>query len=98
MICRTAVSIQNPYSLLNRSYELGLSECSIREDIGLLAHSPLAFGVLSGKYLDGTRPESARLTRWPRFARYSNSRGEDAAAAYAALARRHGIDPAQMAL
>jgi aryl-alcohol dehydrogenase-like predicted oxidoreductase len=93
-----AVSIQNPYSLLNRSYEIGLSECSIREDIGLLAYSPLAFGVLSGKYLGGARPEGARLTKWSRFARYSSARGAEAAAAYAALARQHGLDPAQMAL
>lgn len=93
-----AVSIQNPYSLLNRSYETGLAECSIRENIGLLAYSPLAFGVLSGKYLNGARPEGARLTRWERFARYNKPRGEQAAADYVALAQEHGLDPAQMAL
>lgn len=93
-----AVSIQNPYSLLNRSYETGLAECSIREQVGLLAYSPLAFGVLSGKYLDGARPEGARLTRWARFARYNSPRGARAAADYVALARQHGLDPAQMAL
>ena len=47
------VSVQNPYSLLNRSFEIGLSEIAIRENCGLLAYSPLAFGVLSGKYLGG---------------------------------------------
>lgn len=92
------VSIQNPYSLLNRSYETGLAECSIRENIGLLAYSPLAFGMLSGKYLDGAQPEGARLTRWQRFARYSKPRGEQAAADYVDLARQHDLDPAQMAL
>jgi len=93
-----AVSIQNPYSLLNRSYETGLAECSIREQIGLLAYSPLAFGVLTGKYLNGAKPEGARLTRWERFARYNKPRGEAAAADYVALAKEHGLDPAQMAL
>ena len=56
------VSIQNPYSLLNRSFEVGLAEVAHRERVGLLAYSPLGFGVLSGKYLDGNRPPGARLT------------------------------------
>ncbi len=91
-------SIQNPYSLLNRSFEVGLSEFSHREQIGLLAYSPLAFGVLSGKYLDGARPSTGRLTLFERFSRYN---GEHAAAAtreYVGLAKAHGLDPAQMAL
>lgn len=92
------VSIQNPYSLLNRSFEIGLAEISQREDVGLLAYSPLGFGVLSGKYLDGARPEGARLSLFERFSRYSNPQGERATAAYVALARDHGLDPAQMAL
>jgi len=92
------VSIQNPYSLLNRSFEIGLAECAEREDVRLLAYSPLAFGVLSGKYLGGAMPEGARLTRWERFSRYTNARGADATAAYVALAAEHGLDPAQMAL
>ena len=54
------VSVQNPYGLLNRTYEVGLAECSIREDAGLLAYSPLGGGALSGKYLGGARPEGAR--------------------------------------
>ncbi|RJS91218.1 NADP(H)-dependent aldo-keto reductase [Salinisphaera sp. Q1T1-3] len=91
-------SIQNPYSLLNRSFEIGLSEVAIREQVGLLAYSPLAFGMLSGKYENGARPAGARLTRWDRFARYNGERGRDATAAYVALAREHGLDPAQMAL
>ncbi len=93
-----AVSIQNPYSLLNRSYEVGLAEVSHREDCGLLAYSPLAFGVLSGKYLGGARPAGARLSLFDRFDRYAKPRAEQATADYVALARAHGLDPAQMAL
>jgi aryl-alcohol dehydrogenase-like predicted oxidoreductase len=92
------VSIQNPYSLLNRSFEVGLAEVAIRERCGLLAYSPLAFGVLSGKYLGGERPAGARLTLYERFNRYSNPQAESATAEYVALARRHGMDPAQLAL
>ncbi len=92
------VSIQNPYNLLNRTFEIGLAEAALREDCGLLAYSPLAFGVLTGKYLDGARPPEARLTLFSRFDRYSNPQGQAAAASYVALARKHGLDPAQMAL
>jgi aryl-alcohol dehydrogenase-like predicted oxidoreductase len=92
------VSIQNPYSLLNRSFEVGLAECAIREQVGLLAYSPLGFGVLSGKYLGGQWPANARLTLYKRFSRYTSPRGEQATAEYVALARKHGLDPAQMAL
>ncbi len=91
-------SIQNPYSLLNRSFEVGLSEFSHREGIGLLAYSPLAFGALSGKYLGGAWPEGARLTLFKRFSRYNGEQAEAAIAEYVALARAHGLDPAQMAL
>ncbi len=92
------VSIQNPYNLLNRSFEIGLAEAALRERCGLLAYSPLAFGVLSGKYLNGVRPPGARLTLFERFSRYSNVEAERAATAYVTLARDHGLDPAQMAL
>ncbi len=92
------VSIQNPYSLLNRSFEVGLAEVAMREQCGLLAYSPLGFGMLSGKYLDGARPAGARLTLFSRFDRYSNAQAEWATAEYCAIARRHGLDPAQMAL
>lgn len=91
-------SIQNPYSLLNRTFEIGLAEIALREDCGLLAYSPLGFGVLSGKYQGGHRPEGARLTLYERFNRYSNAQAEWATDAYVELARRHGLDPAQMAL
>jgi len=92
------VSIQNPYNLLNRTFEIGLAEIAHREEVGLLAYSPLAFGVLSGKYLEGARPPGARLSLFQRFDRYSKPEGEAAAHAYVGLARSHGLDPAQMAL
>lgn len=92
------VSIQNPYNLLNRTYEIGLAEISHREQVGLLAYSPLAFGMLSGKYLDGARPAGARITLFERFTRYLNDEGQQATAAYVALAREHGLSPVQMAL
>lgn len=91
-------SIQNPYSLLNRSFEIGLAEIAWREEAGLLAYSPLAFGTLSGKYLGGARPEGARVTRFERFQRYSNPEAERATREYVELFRRHGLDPAQAAL
>ena len=92
------VSIQNPYSLLNRTFEIGLAEIAHREDCGLLAYSPLGFGVLSGKYLHGQRPADGRVTLYERFSRYSNAEAEIATEAYVALAQEHGLDPAQMAL
>ncbi len=91
-------SIQNPYSLLNRTFEIGLSEIAHRESVGLLAYSPLAFGVLSGKYLGGKRPEGARLTLFDRFSRYSNPEATTATEAYAALAAEHGLSLTEMAL
>lgn len=92
------VSIQNPYSLLNRTYEIGLSEFSHREQIGLLAYSPLGFGVLSGKYVGGVKPPGSRLALFERFARYSNPQALRAADRYVALAKDRGLDPAQLAL
>jgi aryl-alcohol dehydrogenase-like predicted oxidoreductase len=92
------VSIQNPYSLLNRSFEVGLAEVAMREDCGLLAYSPLGMGMLSGKYLDGTASPQARLIRFPQYRRYRGPQADAATAAYVALAREHGLDPAQMAL
>jgi aryl-alcohol dehydrogenase-like predicted oxidoreductase len=92
------VSIQNPYSLLNRSFEIGLAEIAHREKCGLLAYSPMAFGVLSGKYLHGKRPAKGRLTLFDRFTRYTNPQASAATEQYVALAREHALDPAQMAL
>ncbi|PSF10628.1 NADP(H)-dependent aldo-keto reductase [Marinobacter fuscus] len=93
-----AVSIQNPYSLLNRSFEAGLAEFAHREGTGLLAYSPLAFGMLTGKYLGGKWPENARLTLYERFSRYTSERASDATRAYVELAHQHGLTPAQLAL
>lgn len=92
------VSIQNPYNLLNRTFEVGLAEMAIREDVGLLAYSPLAFGMLAGKFLNGARPPEARMVRWSRFSRYSNEHAERATAAYAQVARKHGLNFAHMSL
>lgn len=91
-------SVQNPYNLLNRTFEVGLAEIAHRENVGLLAYSPLAFGMLSGKYLDGVRPAGARLTLFERFQRYTNPLAEEATRDYVTIAREHGLDPAQMAL
>ena len=91
-------SIQNPYNLLNRSYEVGLAEISCREDIGLLAYSPLAMGALSGKYLNGQRPEGARLTIFgDYFPRYMTEKAQNEIAKYVSIAREFDLDPAQMA-
>ncbi|SAL49540.1 NADP(H)-dependent aldo-keto reductase [Caballeronia humi] len=92
------VSIQNPYSLVNRTFETGLSEFTHKENVGLLAYSPLAFGWLSGKYEGGARPAGARITLFERFQRYSKPQATSAIDTYSALARRHGLTPAQLAL
>lgn len=92
------ISIQNPYNLLNRSFEVGLAEMAHRENVPLLAYSPLAFGVLSGKYRNGARPAGARLTLFERFARYTNEQAVWATERYLELAEKHGLNPSQMAL
>ena len=90
-------SIQNAYNLLNRVFEFGLSETCHREHVSLLAYSPLAFGALTGKYLDDTG--SGRLTLFPSFGqRYSKPNVPEAVAAYAALAKQHKLHPAMLAL
>lgn len=92
------VSIQNPYNLLNRSYEIGCAEFAERDRVGLLAYSPLGFGVLSGKYLNGARPAGARLTRFEDYKRYITYEAIGATQSYIELAHDAGLDPAQMAL
>ncbi|VAX00820.1 Tas protein, an NADP(H)-dependent aldo-keto reductase [hydrothermal vent metagenome] len=92
------VSVQNPYSLLNRSFEVGLAEIAIREQAGLLAYSPLGFGVLSGKYLNNQRPSGARISQWPDYDRYMTESALAATELYVKLAIQHELDPAQMAL
>ena len=91
-------SIQNAYHLANRVYEYGLAEMGMREDIGLLAYSPLAQGWLTGKYLGGALPEGSRKALYNRMQRYEGPGAEEAFTAYITLARDHGIDPAQLAL
>ena len=93
-----AVAIQNPYNLLNRSFEIGLAEIAHRERCGLLAYSPLAFGTLTGKYLDPARAGRARLDRYAHFKRYSGARAERAVRAYVGVAAAAGLDAAHMAL
>ncbi|MGE8558536.1 NADP(H)-dependent aldo-keto reductase [Acinetobacter sp. UBA3106] len=92
------VSVQNPYSLLNRTYEIGMSEIAHFENVGLLAYSPLAFGYLTGKFRHGARPANARVTLFSRFSRYSNPESEWATEQYAQLAEKHGLTPTQLAL
>ena len=93
------MSVQNPYSLLNRTYEVGLAEISLREKSGLLAYSPLAFGFLSGKYLDGKLPEKSRMKLFgDQFQRYKTKNGQLAIEKYNKIANKHGLDFAQMSL
>ena len=92
------VSVQNPYNLLNRSFEVGCAEVAHREQVGLLAYSPIGFGVLSGKYINGARPDGARLTLFENYTRYTKPNAIKATEAYVALSRQHGMEPAQMAL
>ena len=93
------VSIQNPYSLLNRSFEVGLAEISIREKSGLLAYSPLGFGMLTGKYENGQNPDDARLTLFgDMFTRYTKPKGRKVASKLNILALDNGLTPTQMAL
>jgi len=92
------ITIQNPYNLLNRLFEVGLSEISMRSKIGLLAYSPLGFGTLSGKFLGGMRPANARIVLFPGYQRYSSENAELATQRYYDLAVSHGLSPAQMAL
>tara|TARA_B100001094_G_scaffold333336_1_gene410863 strand:- start:5681 stop:6718 length:1038 start_codon:yes stop_codon:yes gene_type:complete len=91
-------TIQNPYSLLNRTFEVGNAEVCHRENVGLLAYSPLAFGVLSGKYRGGQRPEQARLTLFPHYDRYSSDPCRSAVELYHGLAERNGLTLTQLSL
>ena len=91
------VSIQNPYSLLNRLFEVGLSEIAMRENVGLLAYSPLGFGFLTGKHLNGIQPDS-RLGLFPNFIRYTNENCFTATQFYKKLADDNGLTLTEMAL
>jgi aryl-alcohol dehydrogenase-like predicted oxidoreductase len=90
-------TIQNPYSLLNRLFEVGLTEVCMRENIGLMAYSPLGFGILSGKHLNGTKPNS-RIALFPQFTRYTSENATKATKLYQDLANSHGLTLSQMAL
>jgi aryl-alcohol dehydrogenase-like predicted oxidoreductase len=92
------VSIQNAFNLVNRVFEIGLSEIFYREQVSLLAYSPLGQGYLSGKYEGGALPPHSRKTLFNRLGRYETGNGPKAISAYVALARKHGLDPAQMAI
>lgn len=90
-------TIQNPYSLLNRLFEVGLTEVCMRENIGLMAYSPLGFGILSGKHLNGAQPNS-RIGLFPQFTRYTSENATKATKLYQELANSHGLTLTQMAL
>ena len=93
------VSVQNPYSLLNRSYEVGMAEISVRENCGLLAYSPLAFGMLTGKYDNGAKPDGARLTIYgDMYTRYTKPKGLKCSEKFNDIARKHNLTPSSMAL
>ncbi|MHA3059631.1 NADP(H)-dependent aldo-keto reductase [Acinetobacter sp. ANC 4636] len=92
------VTVQNPYNLLNRSYEVGMSEIAKYEGVGLLAYSPLAFGMLTGKYRNGAKPANGRISLFSRFSRYTNPECEWATEQYAQLAEKHGLTLTQLAL
>jgi len=93
------LSVQNPYSLLNRSYEIGLAEISVREQAGLLAYAPLACGYLSGKYRNNQLPKNSRMERDGDFwSRYSNENAEKAVELYYEISKKHNLNLAQMSL
>ncbi len=91
-------SVQNAYNLLNRTYDTAMAEIFLREQVGLMAYSPLAQGFLTGKYLNGARPAGARTTLFDRGQRYQTPGAEEAVADYLGVAKRHGLDPAAMAV
>lgn len=91
-------SIQNPYGLLNRTYEIAMAEVSHREDVGLLAYSPLGMGLLTGKYRHGAKPEGSRMAVFERFTRYDGKETLEATEQYLQLADEHGLNPTHMAL
>ncbi|OBX23638.1 aryl-alcohol dehydrogenase-like predicted oxidoreductase [Gelidibacter algens] len=92
------LTIQNAYSLINRVFEGDMAEIAIREGIGLLAYSPMAFGVLSGKYIKNEAAENSRLKLFSRFSRYSSAQCTEATERYLAIAEKHNLSLAQMAL
>ena len=92
------ITIQNPYSLLNRTFEIGNAEISIKKNIGLLAYSPLAFGILSGKFLNGKQHPKSRVALYPQMNRYNNPQVESAVKKYAEIAQKYQLSLTQLAL
>ncbi len=92
------ITIQNAYSLLNRIFEAGLSEIALKEGVGLLAYSPMAFGILSGKYLEGKGPKDGRVNLFPAYKRYSSPECTKAVVEYSKIAQKHDLSLAQLSL
>ena len=92
------VTLQNPYSLLNRSLEVGISEVCYRENVGVLAYSPLAFGQLTGKFLNNQHPANSRLSLFPQFMRYNSAQSLQAVALYNDIAKKHNLSLTQLSL
>ena len=92
------ITIQNPYNLLNRTFEIGNAEISIKKKVGLLAYSPLAFGVLTGKFLDGKKHPNSRIELFPQMARYNNAQVQNVVKKYASIAKKYGLSFTQMSL
>ena len=92
------MSVQNPYNLLNRTYEVGLAEISVREQSGLLAYSPLAFGYLTGKYRNNKLPAKSRMQLFKNFNRYKNENGQKAIDEYYKISKKYNLDFTQMSL
>jgi aryl-alcohol dehydrogenase-like predicted oxidoreductase len=91
-------TVQNPYSLLNRLFESGSAEICVREDVGLLAYSPMAFGILSGKFLTGEKHPNARINLFPQFARYNSAQCAEATKLYQEIARKNGLTLTELSL
>ena len=92
------MAVQNPYNLLNRTYEVGLAEISVREQSGLLAYSPLAFGYLTGKYRNNNMPKGSRIDLFKDFTRYNNENSIKAIEEYYKISRKFNLDFAQMSI
>ncbi len=91
-------TIQNPYSLLNRTFEIGSSEVCMRENVGLLAYSPMAFGILSGKFLSGESQPKSRLSLFPQFSRYNSAQSAEATRLYNEIALKNGLSLTELSL
>jgi aryl-alcohol dehydrogenase-like predicted oxidoreductase len=91
-------TIQNPYSLLNRLFEAGSAEICRRENVGLLAYSPMAFGVLSGKFLTGESLPNARINLFPQFSRYNSAKCTEATRLYQEIAKKNGLTLTELSL